>query len=156
MQICLWFDDQAEEAAKFYCSVFKDSKMGEVTRYEVDTPSHKPKGSVMTVEFEANGMNFMGLNGGPLFKFNEAVSIVVNCDSQEEVDYHWNALIADGGKEGPCGWLTDKFGLSWQVVPEEMNKLMTGDSPGAKAAMKAMLGMKKLDLAALQKAYEEA
>jgi len=114
----LWFDDQAEEAVKFYTSVFKNSKVGRILRYgeEAASKSGRPAGSVLTIEFEIEGQKFVALNGGPQFKFNESVSFVVNCETQEEVDYFWGKLIADGGEESQCGWLKDKFGLSWQVT----------------------------------------
>jgi predicted 3-demethylubiquinone-9 3-methyltransferase (glyoxalase superfamily) len=134
---CLWFDGKAKEAAEFYCTVFKDSKI--VT----DTP--------MVVQFELNGTRFMGLNGGPHFQFNEAVSFVVNCDNQEEIDYYWERLTADGGKESMCGWLKDKYGLSWQIVPSNMGKLMT-DPERAQRVMPVLMQMKKLDIQKLQEA----
>ncbi len=149
----LWFDDQAEDAAKFYVSVFKNSKMGEVNRYPEGTPG--TPGSVMTASFTLDGVDFVALNGGPEFTFTEAVSFVINCFGQEEVDYYWNKLTTDGGQESQCGWLKDKFGVSWQVVPEELSGLVGGPDPeGAKRAASAMMQMKKLDVAALQKAYD--
>jgi predicted 3-demethylubiquinone-9 3-methyltransferase (glyoxalase superfamily) len=153
---CLWFDTEAEEAAKFYCSVFKDSKLGKVSRYteagrEVH---HKPAGSVMVVEFEIEGQTFTALNGGPNFKFNEAISLQVRCETQAEVDYFWGKLT-QGGQEGPCGWLKDKYGLSWQVVPAAIPKMMTDpDSRKSERVMNAFLKMKKLDIAAIERAYE--
>ena len=119
----LWFDDKAEEAAKFYASIFKNSKVGKITRYDEEAagPTGRPAGSVMTVEFELEGQQFVGLNGGPMFKFTEAISFVVNCETQEEVDYFWSKLSA-GGEESRCGWLKDKFGLSWQVVPDSIDR----------------------------------
>ena len=155
---CLWFDDQAEEAAKFYTSVFPNSKIGAVTRYgEVGHEIHgRPAGSVMTVEFEINGQGFTALNGGPVFKFNEAVSFQVPCDSQEEIDFFW-AKLSEGGDPNAqqCGWLEDRFGLSWQVVPRGMAEMLKDpESAAAKRAMAAVLKMKKLDIAELQKAYE--
>lgn len=134
---CLWFDGQAKAAAEFYNSVFKNSKI----------LSESP----MVVTFELNGKRFMGLNGGPQFKFNEAISFVVNCDTQEEIDYHWNKLTADGGKESMCGWLKDKFGVSWQIVPSQIGKLM-GDPAKGERVMKELLKMKKIDLGILQNA----
>ena len=128
---CLWFDGQAKEAADFYCSVFKNSKI------TVDTP--------MVVNFELNGKKFMGLNGGPKFKFTEAVSLVVECETQEEIDYYWDKLTADGGKESMCGWLKDKFGFSWQIIPAIIGKLMSDPAKGARV-MQAILQMKKIDL----------
>src|SRR5262249_42241218 len=123
---CLWFDTEAEEAAKFYCSVFKDSKLGKISRYtEAGRDVHgKPAGSVMVVEFEIEGQTFTALNGGPHFKFNEAISLQVRCETQAEVDYFWSKLT-EGGEEGPCGWLKDKYGLSWQVVPASIPQMMT-------------------------------
>jgi predicted 3-demethylubiquinone-9 3-methyltransferase (glyoxalase superfamily) len=151
----LWFDTQAEEAAKFYVSVFKKSKLGRVSRYgKAGHEVHgRPAGSVMTVEFELSGQNFLALNGGPNFKFTEAVSFVVNCDTQAEVDYFWSKLSA-GGQEGPCGWLKDKYGLSWQVVPSVIAKMMT-DADAAKSdrVMTAVMNMKKLDVAKLERVY---
>jgi predicted 3-demethylubiquinone-9 3-methyltransferase (glyoxalase superfamily) len=156
---CLWFDDQAEEAAKFYCSVFKNSKIGRISRFPSAGQEihHKPAGSVMTVEFELDGQPFVALNGGPQFKFDEAVSFQVFCDTQADVDYYWSKLTAGGGQEGPCGWLKDKFGLSWQVVPTAIPKMMT-DPDTAKSArvMNAFMTMKKLDIAAIERAYQGA
>jgi predicted 3-demethylubiquinone-9 3-methyltransferase (glyoxalase superfamily) len=152
----LWFNDQAEEAAKFYVSIFKDAKIGNIARYngagaEV---SGRPDGSVMTVEFELAGQMFTALNGGPLFKFTEAVSFVVNCDSQEEVDHYWDKLT-DGGEESQCGWLKDKYGLSWQIVPTVLGELMSDpDAEKSGRVMQAMLQMKKLDIKKLKDAYE--
>lgn len=152
---CLWFDTQAEEAAKHYTSIFKGSKIKSVSHYssEGQDVHGKPPGSVLTVEFELEGRNFVALNGGPQFKFTEAVSFQVFCDTQDEVDDFWRKL-GEGGEEGPCGWVKDKFGLSWQVVPKVMMAmLMDTDRKKANRAMKAMLQMRKLDIAALQKAY---
>jgi predicted 3-demethylubiquinone-9 3-methyltransferase (glyoxalase superfamily) len=147
---CLWFDTQAEEAARFYTSLFADSRIVEVTHYGSAGP--RPEGMVMTVAFELAGQEFLALNGGPEFTFDEAISFQVNCDSQEEVDRFWSAL-SEGGSEGPCGWLKDKFGLSWQIVPVQFNELLrTADPEAAQRAIKAMLGMGKLDIAALEKA----
>src|SRR5918992_4198639 len=123
---CLWFDTQAEEAASFYTSIFKNSKLGQVAYYGEAGP--RPAGSVMTVEFEVNGQQFVGLNGGAEFKFNEAISFQIHCADQEEVDYHWNRLT-DGGEEGPCGWLKDKYGVSWQVVPDALIELISDSDP---------------------------
>ena len=152
---CLWFDTQAEDAAKFYVSAFKNSKLGAIAHYgEEGFEIHgKPAGSVMTVEFELNGEEFLALNGGPHFKFNEAVSFEIHCKDQEEVDYYWKMLTENGGSEGPCGWLKDRFGLSWQVVPERIIELM-GDPDKKKAGrvMNAMLKMKKIVVADLEKA----
>ena len=152
---CLWFDNQAEEAARFYTSVFRNSRIGGITRYGESGArvSGRPKGSVMTVDFEAAGQKFMGLNGGPQFKFSEAISIVVNCESQEEIDEYWAKLTA-GGRESVCGWLTDKYGLSWQVVPAELDRMMQDQDPAkTERVMAAVLTMKKLDLDALRRAY---
>jgi len=147
----LWFDDNAEEAANFYVSVFKNSKILNVARYSDAGPG--PKGSVMTVEFELNGLEFVALNAGPTFKFTEAISFVVNCETQEEVDYYWERL-SEGGEKSHCGWLKDKFGLSWQVTPTILGKLMTdNDSEKAKRVMETMLQMDKLDIEPLQRAY---
>ena len=152
---CLWFDTQAEAAANFYCSVFKNSKITQVSRYpEAGQDIHKkPAGSVMVVTFELDGQPFAALNGGPNFKFDEAVSFQVMCDSQDEIDYYWNALTK-GGQQGPCGWLKDKFGLSWQVVPSAIPRMMS-DPDRAKSArvMNAFMKMRKLDIATLERAY---
>lgn len=151
---CLWFDSQAEQAADFYVSVFDDSKILNVARYGDVGPG--TAGQAMTVEFEIEGRKFLGLNGGPAFTFTEAVSFVISCSSQEEVDRYWTALTA-GGSEGQCGWLKDKFGLSWQVVPSVMGQLLGGPDPeGAQRAMQAMLGMRKLVVSELQAAYDGA
>jgi predicted 3-demethylubiquinone-9 3-methyltransferase (glyoxalase superfamily) len=153
---CLWFDTQAEEAAKFYCSVFKNSKIITVSRYpEAGQEIHKkPAGSVMVVAFELEGIPFTALNGGPQFKFDEAISFQIMCDSQDEIDHHWYALAKDG-QEGPCGWLKDKFGLSWQVVPSAIPKMMSdADSKKSARVMNAFMTMKKLDLAALRRAFD--
>lgn len=150
----LWFDNQAEEAAAFYTSIFPNSKVIKVARYSEAGPG--PAGSAMTVEFQLNGQTFVALNGGPIFKFTEAISFVVNCESQQEVDAYWEKLSA-GGAEVQCGWLKDKFGLSWQIVPTLLPKL-AGDPDRKKVArvMKAMMTMKKLDTRALQAAYDNA
>jgi predicted 3-demethylubiquinone-9 3-methyltransferase (glyoxalase superfamily) len=149
----LWFDGQAEEAMNFYTSVFKDSKINHVSRYGSAGPG--PEGSVMTASFSINGQDFIALNGGPHFKFTEAISFVINVKTQEEVDYYWNSLIADGGKPSMCGWLKDKFGLSWQVVPEALDRL-AGDKDPKKGqrVIAAMLKMTKMDIQALQDAYD--
>ena len=149
---CLWFDNQAEEAAAFYSSIFKDSKVKDVVRYGDAGPG--PKGEVMLVTFELDGREFMGLNGGPIFKFTEAVSLVVHCEDQAEIDYFWDKLTADGGKESQCGWVKDKFGLSWQVVPKIIGELMTGDPERANRVMQAVMPMKKLDLQKMKDAYD--
>ena len=154
---CLWFDDQAEEAAKFYTSIFPSSKVVAVTRYsEVGHEIHgRAAGSVMTVEFELGGHTFTALNGGPVFKFNEAISFQVMCDTQEEIDYFWEKLSAGGDpKAQQCGWLKDRFGVSWQVVPRGMAEMLRDPgSQGAQRAMTAVLRMKKLDIAELKRAY---
>jgi predicted 3-demethylubiquinone-9 3-methyltransferase (glyoxalase superfamily) len=153
---CLWFDTQAEEAAKFYCSVFKNSKITSTSRFPDagQDVHHKPAGSVMAVAFELDGQPFTALNGGPQFKFDEAVSFQVMCDTQAEVDHYWNALTKEG-QEGPCGWLKDKFGLSWQVVPSAIPKMMTDpDAKKSARVMNAFMKMKKLDLETLNRAYE--
>jgi predicted 3-demethylubiquinone-9 3-methyltransferase (glyoxalase superfamily) len=153
----LWFDDKAEEAAKFYTTVFKNSKIEKIARYgEAGSEvSGMPAGSVMTVEFELDGQNFVGLNGGPVFKFTEAISFIINCETQEEVDYYWEKLT-DGGEEGPCGWLKDKFGVSWQVVPTALVELLNDPNPEkSQRVMKAMLQMKKIEIDGLQKAYAQ-
>ena len=150
----LWYDTQAEEAANLYVSIFKNSKVGQVTRYEEESAkiSGRPEGSVMTVNFELNGQPFVALNGGPAFKFTEAVSFVVNCDTQEEIDHFWEKLTADGGQEVECGWLRDKFGLAWQIVPAVLPELIKKSDK----VMPALLKMKKLDLAELKRAAGEA
>jgi predicted 3-demethylubiquinone-9 3-methyltransferase (glyoxalase superfamily) len=148
---CLWFDTQAEEAARFYTSVFEGSRIVEVTHYGSAGP--REEGLVMTVTFELAGQEFLGLNGGPQFTFDEAISFQVNCESQEEVDRFWSVLSSGGGSEGPCGWLKDRFGVSWQVVPVQLNELLrTAEPEAAQRAIEAMLGMGKLDMAALEKA----
>ncbi len=153
---CLWFDDQGEEAAQFYTSIFKNSKIVTVARYgEVGKESHgRPPGSVMTVAFELDGQAFLALNGGPVFKFNEAISLTVNCETQEEVDYYWEKLSAGGDEKAQmCGWLKDKYGLSWQVVPTVLPKLMSDpDTEKSGRAMAAMLKMKKIDIGELERA----
>ena len=148
----LWFDLEAEEAANFYTSIFKDSEIVNVSYYGEAGP--RPAGTVLTVDFKLFGQDFTALNGGPDFKFNEAISLLVNCESQDEVDEYWEALTADGGEEGPCGWLKDKYGVSWQIVPTILGELLQDeDSEKANRAMQAMLKMKKLDIAALKKAH---
>lgn len=147
----LWFDKEAEEAAKLYCSIFKNSKILEVSRYSEGGPA--PAGSVMTVSFELDGMQFVGLNAGPHFKFTEAISFVVSTENQEETDYYWNKLTADGGKESDCGWLKDKFGLSWQITPRALIEMISNkDKKKAARVMHSMMTMKKIDIAALQRA----
>jgi len=153
----LWFDTNAEEAAKLYVSLFKNSKIGATARYDEAgaKASGQPAGSVMTIEFELEGQRFVGLNGGPAFKFTEAVSFAVDCQDQAEVDYFWEKLTADGGQESVCGWLKDKFGVSWQIVPTALGEMMSDPDPAkAQRVMQAMLGMKKIDIAGLKKAYE--
>ena len=153
---CLWFDSQAEEAAKFYTSIFKNSKIEGMTHYDEESSkaAGRPKGSVLTVDFQLEGQSFMALNGGPVFKFTEAVSFVINCENQEEIDYFWEKLTA-GGREVECGWLKDKFGLSWQVVPTVMIEMLKDqDAQKSQRAMAAMLKMKKLDIRALERAYQ--
>jgi predicted 3-demethylubiquinone-9 3-methyltransferase (glyoxalase superfamily) len=148
----LWFDTEAEQAADFYTSVFKNSRIVSVARYTEAGP--REAGTVMTVEFELDGQRFIGINGGDQFKFSEAVSFQVNCDTQEDVDYYWEQLT-DGGSEGPCGWCKDKFGLSWQVTPTGMDEMFGDPDPErARRAMEAMFKMKKLDLATLQAAAD--
>jgi len=152
----LWFDDQAEEAVKFYTSIFKNSKVGKLTHYgkSAEKAAGRPAGSVMTVEFELEGQKFTALNGGPVFKFNESISFVVNCETQEEVDYFWEKLTADGGQEAECGWLKDKFGVSWQVVPTVLIEMLHDkDSEKSERVMKAMLQMQKFDIKKLNAAY---
>jgi predicted 3-demethylubiquinone-9 3-methyltransferase (glyoxalase superfamily) len=155
---CLWFDDQAEEAAHFYMGIFPNSRITLITRYSEAGSEihHRAPGSVMSVQFELDGQAFTGLNGGPMFTFNEAVSLQVNCETQEEIDRYWEALGAGGDPEAQvCGWLKDRYGVSWQVVPAGLDEMFQDESsPGAKRAMAAMLQMKKLDLAALQAAFE--
>ncbi len=152
---CLWFDTEAEDAARFYVSLFGDGEIGQITRYgkEGQEVHGRPEGSVMTVEFRLRGQDFVGLNGGPNFKFNEAVSFQIFCDSQAEVDRYWEKLGADGGQPGPCGWIKDRFGLSWQVIPSRLMELMK-DKDRAKAGrtMNAMLTMGKIDIAGLERA----
>ena len=151
----LWFNDNAEAAAKFYTSIFKKSKLGTIARYEKagEKVSGRPAGSVMPVDFQIEGQDFIALNGGPLFKFNESISFVVNCMTQAEVDYYWKKLTAGGGKPVQCGWLKDKFGVSWQVVPTTLNELMSGkDAAKSQRVMEAMLKMVKLDIKKLKAA----
>jgi predicted 3-demethylubiquinone-9 3-methyltransferase (glyoxalase superfamily) len=146
----LWFDGQAEEAAEFYVSIFPNSKVGRIARCGSGGPG--PPGSALTVEFNLDGQTFVALNGGPVFQFTEAVSFVVNCATQAEIDFYWNRLSA-GGAESQCGWLKDKFGLSWQIVPTALGKLLSGPDPQkAGRVMKALMSMKKLDLAELEQA----
>jgi predicted 3-demethylubiquinone-9 3-methyltransferase (glyoxalase superfamily) len=153
----LWFDNQAEEAVNFYTSIFKNSKIGAISRYDEAgaKAAGRPKGSVMIASFQLDGQEFVALNGGPQFKFTEAISFVVNCESQEEVDEFWNKLT-DGGQESQCGWLKDKFGLSWQIVPTILSELLAGkDSEKSQRVMQAMLQMKKIDISILKQAAEK-
>ena len=154
---CLWFADQAEEAARFYTGIFKNSRIRTITRYGTAgfEAHHRPAGSVMTVEFELDGQPFTALNGGPVFTFNEAISLQIFCTTQDEIDYYWEKLSAGGDPQAQqCGWLKDRYGLSWQVVPANMDELFKDEeSPGAKRAMEAMLQMKKLDIAELERAH---
>jgi predicted 3-demethylubiquinone-9 3-methyltransferase (glyoxalase superfamily) len=153
----LWFDDQAEAAANFYVSIFANSRVCGVTRYDEEgaKAAGRPRGSVMTVAFELDGQEFTALNGGPLFKFTEAISLVVNCETQDEVDHFWEMLSA-GGQEVQCGWLRDRFGVPWQVVPTALPEMLQDPDPEkARRVMSAMLKMRKLDIAGLKSAYEE-
>jgi predicted 3-demethylubiquinone-9 3-methyltransferase (glyoxalase superfamily) len=151
---CLWFDNQAEEAAAFYVSLFPNSCIVDTKYYLEGSP--RPAGSVLTVQFALDGGEYVALNGGPHFKFSPAISLVANCDTQEEVDTLWHKL-SEGGQEGQCGWLTDKYGVSWQVVPRALLKLLnTADNAASQRAVSAMMKMTKLDIAALQRAYEDA
>ena len=155
----LWFDAQAEEAVKFYTSIFKNSKIGRILRYGEEaakvSESGQPVGSVLTIEFEIESQKFVALNGGPQFKFNESVSLVVNCETQDEADYFWEKLTAGGGQESACGWLKDKFGVSWQVTPTVLiDMLHDKDAEKSERVMKAMLQMKKIDVKTLKEAYE--
>jgi predicted 3-demethylubiquinone-9 3-methyltransferase (glyoxalase superfamily) len=150
----LWFDTEAKDAADFYCSVFKNSRIVNVSRYGDAGP--RPAGTVMTVEWELDGQRFVGINGGPQFKFDEAVSFQISCEDQEEVDYYWEQLT-DGGEESQCGWLKDRFGLSWQVIPQGMGAVLGDPDPErSQRAMKAMLGMRKLDIDELRRAADGA
>ncbi len=152
----MWFNDNAEEAANFYASIFKDSKIGRIARYgeEAAEKTGRPKGSVMTIEFELEGQRFVGLNGGPMFKFTEAISFVVNCETQEEVDYFWEKL-SEGGEKSRCGWLTDRFGLSWQVVPTVLIDMLHDKDPEkSQRVMEAVLQMDKIDISKLKRATE--
>ena len=151
---CLWFDTQGEDAAKFYTSVFPNSRVTAVTRYGEAGP--RPAGMALTVEFELDGQAYTALNGGPEFTFSEAISFQIDCKDQDEVDHYWTKL-SEGGEEGPCGWLKDKFGLSWQVVPRALPELLGDpDQEKAQRVMAAMMGMKKIDVAGLQRAYDGA
>jgi predicted 3-demethylubiquinone-9 3-methyltransferase (glyoxalase superfamily) len=153
---CLWFDGQAKDAAKHYVSIFDNAKIGKISRYgEEGHEIHgREPGSVMVVEFELEGQKFVGLNGGPQFTFSEAISFQIDCKDQGEVDYFWERL-SEGGEEGPCGWLKDKFGLSWQVVPRALPRMLSeGDAEQSARVTKAFMQMKKFDIAALQRAYD--
>jgi predicted 3-demethylubiquinone-9 3-methyltransferase (glyoxalase superfamily) len=154
MATCLWYDGQAEEAANFYASVFPDSRVKSVNRAPGDYPAGK-QGDVLTVEFTVLGEDFLGLNGGPNFKFNESVSFQVYTDDQEETDRYWNAIVSNGGEESMCGWCKDRFGLSWQITPRRLLELTTEKDPArSKAAFNAMMQMRKIDIAALDAAVE--
>jgi len=151
---CLWFDDQAEQAAQQYTSIFPNSTIDKVVRYGPNQPG--PEGQVMTVEFQLDGQRYVGLNGGPLFQFSEAISFQINCADQDEVDHYWTRLT-DGGEESQCGWLKDRFGLSWQVCPAGMEEFLSDpNNERGQRAMKAMLGMKKIDIAAIEAAADAA
>jgi predicted 3-demethylubiquinone-9 3-methyltransferase (glyoxalase superfamily) len=156
---CLWFDDRAEEAAKFYTSIFKNSKIGNVTRYgkEGYEIHGREAGTVMTIDFEIEGQKFVGLNGGPIFKFNEAISFQVHCETQKEVDYYWEKLSEGGDEKAQqCGWLKDKYGVSWQIVPTDLGRMLQDkDEKKSQRVMKALLQMHKLDIKILRQAYEE-
>lgn len=155
---CLWFDGQAEEAANFYASIFKDSSIGRITRYvkEGQAIHGKEPGSIMAVEFQIEGQEFMALNGGPMFKFSEAVSFIINCESQKEVDYYWYKLTEGGDDRAQvCGWLKDKFGVSWQVVPVALNEMLVDpDTEKVERVIKSFMQMKKLDLNELERVYK--
>lgn len=153
---CLWFDSEAEEAANFYTSIFKNSAIGKITRYGKEGFQFhgKPEGTVMTMTFQLDGQEFLALNGGPVFKFNESFSMIVNCEDQDEIDHYWNSL-KKGGEEGPCGWLKDKFGVSWQVVPVELAEMLTdADKKKTERVTKAYLQMKKFDVKKLREAFD--
>ena len=153
----LWFDNNAEEAIDFYASIFDDAKMLDSARYPEGAPGPIPAGSLMSATFQLAGQEFMAMNAGPMFKFNEAISLYVRCETQAEVDYYWNALIADGGEESMCGWLKDKFGLSWQIIPNALGQLLGDPNPArAQAAMQAMLQMQKIVIADLEAAANGA
>jgi predicted 3-demethylubiquinone-9 3-methyltransferase (glyoxalase superfamily) len=156
---CLWFDDNAEEAAKFYASIFKNSKIGDISRYGKEGYEFhgKEDGTVMTVDFEIEGQKYVALNGGPIFKFNEAISFQVHCETQKEVDYYWEKLSEGGDEKAQqCGWLKDKYGVSWQIVPVVLTKMLQDkDAKKSQRVMKALLQMRKLDIKTLTRAYEE-
>ncbi len=156
MRICLWFDDQAEEAVNFYTSVFQDAEIGQISRFGKEGFEHhyKPEGTAMAVEFSLNRMKFTALNGGPLFKFNEAVSVVVSCNTQQEIDHYW-AGLTEGGEAGPCGWLKDKYGVSWQITPAILPVYLTDKDPEKCARVRAVVfEMTKFDIEKLRQAYE--
>lgn len=150
MTICLWFDNQGEEAANFYTSIFKNSSIGNISRYGKEGFEFHgmPEGTALIVSFKLNDMNFSALNGGPRFKFNESMSIVVSCDTQEEIDHYWNSLTADGGQESMCGWLKDKYGISWQIIPSILGNLMSDSSKASRVTM-AFMQMKKMNIETL-------
>ena len=156
---CMWFDDKAEEAAKFYASIFKNSKIGDISRYGKEGYEFhgKEDGTVMTVDFEIEGQKYVALNGGPIFKFNEAISFQVHCETQKEVDYYWEKLSEGGNEKAQqCGWLKDKYGVSWQIVPVVLTKMLQDkDAKKSQRVMKALLQMRKLDIKTLTQAYEE-
>ena len=153
---CLWFDGQAEEAARFYTSIFPNSEITSIDRSPGETPSG-PEGMVLTVGFKLDGRSYIGLNGGPEFKFSEAISLSIDCEDQAEVDRYWNAFLADGGEESVCGWLKDRFGLSWQVTPRQLPQMLASpDRDAAKRVLDAMLKMVKIDVAELERAYDDA
>ena len=150
---CLWFDGQAEQAAEYYCRIFPNSRILSTSRWPEGSPG--PAGDVLTVEFEIDGTRFTGLNGGPEFRFTEAVSFQVGCKDQSEVDYYWNTLVGDGGEESMCGWLKDRYSVSWQIVPDGITELLSDPDPERAArAMQSMLGMRKLDIAAMRAAAD--
>ena len=153
MTICLWFDKQGEEAVNFYTSIFKNSSIGSISRYgKQGFEFHEmPEGTALVVSFKLNDMNFSALNGGPRYKFNESMSIVVSCDKQEEIDHYWNSLTADGGQESMCGWLKDKYGISWQIVPSILGSLMSDPTKASRVTM-AFMQMKKMDIETLKNA----
>lgn len=149
---CLWFDTQGEEAARFYVSIFKDARITQITHYGPDMPGRE--GTVMTVVFELLGQSYMALNGGPHFKFNEAISLMVSCETQAEIDYYWEKLSSEGGQEVECGWVKDKYGLSWQIIPSCLEQLLTADQARTNRVMRAVMSMKKLNIAEMQAAAE--
>ena len=152
---CLWFDGQAEEAAQHYTSIFPNSSIGDITRYGPDMPPPMKEGDVLTVSFTLDGQEYVGLNGGPQFRFTEAVSFQIVCADQEESDRYWDRLTADGGEESMCGWLKDRYGLSWQIIPQALMRMLTDEDPQrANAVMQAMLQMRKIEVPVLQEAYD--